>query len=51
MDVLARQEPTALHRRLVAVNGRERLARRAPTLEEVTGWVGQARTLPALVEP
>jgi hypothetical protein len=42
---LAREEPAALHRRLVEFNAREQLARRAPTPEEVADWVHQARTL------
>jgi predicted flap endonuclease-1-like 5' DNA nuclease len=47
---LARQEPADLHRRLYHLNSVERLARRAPTPEEVEHWVGQARALPGLVE-
>jgi predicted flap endonuclease-1-like 5' DNA nuclease len=43
---LAQEDPAALHRRLVELNGRERLARRAPTPEEVADWVHQARELP-----
>jgi hypothetical protein len=43
---LAAEEPEVLHRRLVELNSRERLARRAPTPEEVADWVHQARALP-----
>ena len=46
---LAAQAPAELHARLSAYNREERLARRAPTPEEVEGWVAQARALPALV--
>ena len=46
---LAGQEPGPLHARLRAYNQEERLARRAPTPEEVEGWVAQARALPPLV--
>lgn len=47
---LARQEPAGLHRRLYQLNAAERLARRAPTPEEVQDWITQARALPALVD-
>jgi len=47
---LAEQEPTDLRRRLYELNSAQRLARRAPTPEEVENWVGQARTLPLLVK-
>jgi predicted flap endonuclease-1-like 5' DNA nuclease len=47
---LAQQEPADLHGRLYQLNAAERLARRAPTPEEVQDWVGQARALPVLVE-
>jgi predicted flap endonuclease-1-like 5' DNA nuclease len=47
---LARQDPAHLHRRLYHLNSVERLARRAPTPEEVQHWVAQARALPGLVE-
>lgn len=45
----AAREPGALHRELRRLNERERLARRSPTLDEVTGWIGQAAALPVLV--
>jgi hypothetical protein len=47
---LAREEPAALHRRLVEFNAREHIARRAPTVEEVADWVHQARALPDRLE-
>ncbi len=47
---LAAQEPHTLHANLAALNAAERLARRAPTPEEVEDWVAQARGLPNLLE-
>ena len=46
---LAARDPAVLHARLSAYNREERLARRAPTPEEVQDWVAQARSLPPLV--
>ena len=46
---LADQDAEVLHERLRGHNRRERLARRSPTPEEVSDWVGQARDLPRLV--
>lgn len=43
---LAASEPVDLHRRLAELNAVERLARRAPTPEEVAAWIAQARALP-----
>jgi hypothetical protein len=51
VSTLGRQDPAALHRRLYQLNADERLARRAPTPEEVQDWITQARVLPILVEP
>lgn len=47
---LARQEPLRLHAMLRELNGRERMARRSPTPEEVADWIAQARALERLVE-
>jgi predicted flap endonuclease-1-like 5' DNA nuclease len=47
---LARREPRELHRALSQFNATERLARRAPTPEEVQDWIAQARTLPRLID-
>ena len=49
VPALAAQGAAGLHARLAAYNREERLARRAPTPEEVEGWVRQARALPPLV--
>jgi predicted flap endonuclease-1-like 5' DNA nuclease len=46
---LAASEAQPLHTALRAYNLEERLARRAPTLEEVVDWITTARSLPVLV--
>lgn len=46
---LAQQEPGKLHERLRRHNDADLLARRAPTADEVTDWIDQARRLPRLV--
>ena len=46
---LAEQGAAALHAQLAALNQRERLARRSPTLGEVEDWIEQANLLPRLV--
>ena len=47
--ILTQQEPGRLHERLRRYNATHRLARRAPTADEVVGWIEQARQLPELV--
>jgi predicted flap endonuclease-1-like 5' DNA nuclease len=47
---LAEQDPLDLRARLYQLNAAERLARRAPTPEEVEQWITQARALPRLVD-
>jgi predicted flap endonuclease-1-like 5' DNA nuclease len=47
---LAALEPGALRAELARLNAAERFARRAPTVEEVTDWVEQARTLPIVLD-
>jgi|Tabmets5t2r1_1033131.scaffolds.fasta_scaffold45834_1 predicted flap endonuclease-1-like 5' DNA nuclease len=47
---LAEQDPLALRARLHQLNAAERLARRAPTPDEVQEWISQARALPRLVD-
>ena len=49
VTTLAAGAPAELHARLFDYNREERLARRSPAPGEVEGWVGQARSLPALV--
>jgi hypothetical protein len=50
VTTLAEQDPRHLRARLYQLNTAERLARRAPTPEEVEQWIVQARALPRLVE-
>ncbi len=50
VERLAGWAPDALHRTLLDFNQTERFARRAPTPEEVLGWVAQARALPVLID-
>ena len=47
---LAEQDPRDLRTRLYQLNAAERLARRAPTPDEVQQWIAQARALPRLVD-
>ena len=47
--ILARQQPGQLHEQLRRYNQTHKLARRAPTADEVAGWIEQARQLPVLV--
>ena len=49
VQTLASQDAETLHEQLRGYNRRERLARRSPTPEEVSDWVGQARRLPTLL--
>jgi predicted flap endonuclease-1-like 5' DNA nuclease len=48
---LAEHDPARLCEILHDLNAAERFARRAPTQDEVAGWVAQARALPHLVDP
>jgi predicted flap endonuclease-1-like 5' DNA nuclease len=50
LATLAEQDPSFLHARLCELNAGGRLARRAPTADEVQDWIRQARALPQLVE-
>jgi predicted flap endonuclease-1-like 5' DNA nuclease len=50
LDLLAVQEPETLHRRVRDHNLEYRIARRSPTLDEVTRWVAQAQQLPRIIE-
>ena len=49
IEQLARQDAAKLHAALRSYNLRERLARRSPTLEEVSEWVAAARMLPIVI--
>ena len=46
---LATRVPANLHAKMTVVNADKKLVRRAPTLSEVEAWVGEAKTLPAMV--
>ena len=46
---LATRVPANLHAKMTEVNADKKLVRRAPTLSEVEAWVGEAKTLPAMV--
>ncbi len=46
---LATRVAANLHAKMTEVNADKKLVRRAPTLSEVETWVGEAKTLPAMV--
>ena len=50
VTALAQQDPLELRARLYQLNAAERLARRAPTPDEVQQWIAQAQALPRLVD-
>lgn len=50
VTTLAQQDAFELRARLFQLNAAERLARRAPTTDEVQQWIAQARALPRLVD-
>ena len=47
---LSRRVPENLHTRLAAIKEDNKLVRRTPSIEEVTGWVEQAKKLPRKIE-
>ncbi len=47
---LAQRNPDHLHQGLVETNLEKRLVRQEPTLEQVTGWIEQAKLLPRIVQ-
>ena len=47
---LARRNPENLHAKIIEVNEEKELVRRPPSLEQVRGWVEQAKKLPRKVE-
>lgn len=47
---LAQRKAENLRAKMVEVNEQDKLVRRVPTLNEVTGWVEQAKALPRAVE-
>ena len=46
---LARRNPENLYQTLLAVNEEKKLVRRPPTLDQVSGWVAQAKELPRVI--
>ncbi len=49
IEQLAGQDAAKLHAALRSFNMHERLARRSPTMEEVSEWVSKARMLPIVI--
>jgi predicted flap endonuclease-1-like 5' DNA nuclease len=47
---LARRNPENLHMKMREVNARDELVRKLPTLNDVTSWIDQAKTLPRKIE-
>lgn len=47
---LAQRNPDHLHQTLVETNLEKRLARQEPSLEQVAGWIEQAKLLPRIVQ-
>jgi len=47
---LAARVPANLQAKLAQVNAEKKLANRAPTLEQVTDWVSEAKSLPKVLE-
>lgn len=46
---LATRRPDNLHARMLEVNEAKKLVRRTPTLDDVTSWIAEAKTLPPKV--
>jgi predicted flap endonuclease-1-like 5' DNA nuclease len=46
---LARRSAENLHERLVAVNAEKKVSRRVPTVNQLTDWIAEAKTLPRAV--
>ncbi|WGF88835.1 DUF4332 domain-containing protein [Marinivivus vitaminiproducens] len=49
VEQLAKADAATLHGQLQLLNQQERMARRAPTLEEVEDWLAQSNALPRLL--
>ena len=50
VPALARRNPDNLASKLTEINEVKKLTRRAPTVNEVTGWVAQAKELPRVLK-
>jgi predicted flap endonuclease-1-like 5' DNA nuclease len=46
---LAQRKAENLHQKMTQINAEKNLTRRVPTLEQVAGWVAQAKTLPKVI--
>jgi len=49
MADLAKADPPTLHQNLAKINAKQKLLAASPSLEDVTGWVEQAKTLPQAI--
>jgi predicted flap endonuclease-1-like 5' DNA nuclease len=47
---LATRNPGNLHEKTVEINSRRNLTERVPTAEMVNDWIGQAKSLPPMLE-
>ncbi len=47
---LARQNAAALTQKMVTINEKKKLTRREPSEKEVSKWIEQAKSLPAMIE-
>ena len=47
---LARRNPTNLHEKILSVNKKKQLVRKAPSLNQIKDWIEQAKNLPRKVE-
>ena len=47
---LSKRKPENLHAKMMEVNEEKKLVRKAPTVDQVTKWVDQAKELPRKVE-
>ena len=46
---LARRNPENLYQKLVEVNEQRKLVRKVPSLSQVNGWIGEAKSLPRVL--
>ena len=47
---LSRRNPENLHAKIVEINKEKKLVRKPPTLDDVRGWIEQAKKLPRKVQ-
>jgi predicted flap endonuclease-1-like 5' DNA nuclease len=46
---LAQRDPSHLHPKLAEVNHQKKLVRKIPGIEQVSGWISQAKKLPRII--